>query len=434
MNAGAIVAFGLGAAALGAALWVSWRKPTVLLLVAVVSLAVRPQLFFGGPDVGYEWGMHHTLLLLALIANALRYGVRRSMNWPLAALVAAFAMSLALADLHPKLTLAFMVMSLGIFALPWSFTSVVFEPGSRRMLALVIALTPLLSVAIGAFMALAGIRRGFPEISRMEGATGNAAAFAVLAFAGFIVALHEMSRPGRPFAGALAVVNLALVILSGTRMAIAACAVYLLAYLLLAEGLRQRLLTQRVRTAAGVAVVAAALVWYWPTLQARLFDLPRGVDVASLSAADVNLSGRDRVWAFYFEELTFSPLFGRGMGSGFVAAADWLPWPRKTPHNEYLHLLVNTGVIGFALCAAAIFFWYRNLLAVASDHDRAFLIALLPAMGLFAITEDVLVFSTGLAVFVYLGVLLTKRSIEAATSGAAKHRPRSRSAAHAEPG
>jgi O-antigen ligase len=194
------------------------------------------------------------------------------------------------------------------------------------------------------------------------------------------------------------------------------------------------LLTQRVRTAAGVAVVAAALVWYWPTLQARLFDLPRGVDVASLSAADVNLSGRDRVWAFYFEELTFSPLFGRGMGSGFVAAADWLPWPRKTPHNEYLHLLVNTGVIGFALCAAAIFFWYRNLLAVASDHDRAFLIALLPAMGLFAITEDVLVFSTGLAVFVYLGVLLTKRSIEAATSGAAKHRPRSRSAAHAEPG
>jgi O-antigen ligase len=431
---GAIVATGLVAALLVAALWVSWRKPTALFVVALASLAVRPQLFFGGPDVGYEWGMHRTLLLLALIVNALRYGVRPRMSWPLAALVATFAVSLGLADLHPKLTVAFMVMSLGIFALPWCFTSVVFEPGSRRVCALAIALTPLLSAAIGALIALTGIRRGFPEFDRMDGATGNAAAFAILAFAGFIVALHEMSRRGRPFAGTLAVVNLALVILSGTRMAIAACAVFLLVYLMLAEGLRQRLLTQRVRTATGGAVVAAALIWYWPTLQARLFDSPSGVDAASLSAADVNLSGRDDIWAFYFEEFTFSPMFGRGMGSGFVAAIDWLPGPRKTPHNEYLHLLVNTGVIGFALCAAALFFWYRNLLEAASDNDRFFLIALLPAMGLFAITEDVLVFSTGLAVFAYLGVLLTKRSIKLATSGAAKRRRRSQPVSGMRPG
>ena len=434
MSSGSIVAVALGIALLVAALWVSWRKPTILMAVALASLAVRPQLFFGGPEVGYDWGVQHTLLLLALIVNALRYGVRRRMNWPLAALVTAFGASLALANLHPKLTPMLMVMSLGIFALPWTFTSVVFEPGSRRVYALVIALTPLFSVAVGALMALAGIRPGFPEVDRLEGATGNAAAFAILAFAGFVVALHEMSRPGRPFAGALAVLNLALVILSGTRMAIAASAVFLLVYLLLAAGLRQRLLNQRGRTAAGVAVVAIALVWYWPTLQARLFHDLRGGDSPSVDIADVNLSRRDDVWAFYFEEFTFSPLFGRGMGSGFVAAADWLPWPRKTPHNEYLHLLVNTGVVGFALCAAAIFFWYRSLLEVAADNDRAFLIALLPAMGVFAITEDVLVFSTGLAMFAYLGVLLTKRSIRLATAGAAKRRPRSRSVAGAEPG
>lgn len=431
MSAGSIAAFALGIALLVGALWVSWRKPTILTVVALASLAVRPQLFFGGPDVGYEWGVPHTLLLSALIVNALRYGVRRQMNWPLAALVVAFAASLALADLHPKLTLMFMVTSLGIFALPWSFTSVVLEPGSRRVYALVIALLPLLSVAVGALMAVAGIRKGFPEAVRLEGATGNAAAFAILAFAGFVVALHEMSRPGRPLAGALAVVNLALVILSGTRMAIAACVVFLLVYLLLAAGLRQRLLTQRVQTASGVAVVAIALAWYWPTLQGRLFHDLRGGDSPSVDIADVNLSGRDDIWAFYFEEFTFSPLFGRGMGSGFVAAADWLPWPRKTPHNEYLHLLVNAGVIGFALCAAAIFFWYRSLLEVAADNDRAFLIALLPAMGVFAITEDVLVFATGLAVFAYLGVLLTKRSIKLATSPAAKRRSRARSASRA---
>jgi O-antigen ligase len=419
---GAIVAVALTIALLGVAVWLSWRRPGLLLAVALASLAVRPQLFYGGPEVGYSWGVHHTLIALALLFNALRYGLRRRMNWPLAALVVAFALSLALADLHPQLTVPFMVMSLGIFALPWCFPSVVLEPGSRRVQALVIALAPLLSVAIGAVMALAGIRPGFPQVHRLEGATGNAAAFAVLAFAGFVVALHEMSRPGRRFAGALAAVNLVLVILSGTRMAIAASAVFLAAYLALAQGLRARLLKERTRTAAGVVVVAAALAWYWPILEARLFEEPPHGAMAI--DAGINLSGRDKVWAFYFEELTFSPAFGRGMGAGFVAAAEWLPWPRKTPHNEYLHLLVNTGVLGFALCAAAIFIWYRDLLELASENDRTFLIALLPALGVFAITEDVLVFATGLAVFAYLGILLTRRSPALQTSAARTRRRR----------
>jgi O-antigen ligase len=311
---------------------------------------------------------------------------------------------------------------------------VVLEPGSRRVYALVIALTPLLSVAIGALMAVAGIRAGFPHYERLEGATGNAAAFAILAFAGFVVALHELSRPGRPFAGALAAVNLALVILSGTRMAIAASALFLITYLALSETLRERLRAHRARTATGIAVVVAALLWYWPTLESRLFEAGRDLETVAMDDVGVNLSGRDDVWKFYFEEFTFSPLFGRGMGAGFVAAADWVPWQRKTPHNEYLHLLVNTGVVGFGLCAAAIFVWYRNLVRVASDNDHKFLIALLPALGAFAITEDVLVFPTGLALFAYLGILLTRRATEASSRATRPRRRRSRSAVPAQPG
>jgi O-antigen ligase len=283
-------------------------------------------------------------------------------------------------------------------------------------------------------MAVAGIRSGFPHYERLEGATGNAAAFAILAFAGFVVALHELSRPGRPFAGALAAVNLALVILSGTRMAIAASALFLITYLALSETLRERLRAHRARTATGIAVVVAALLWYWPTLESRLFEAGRDLETVAMDDVGVNLSGRDDVWKFYFEEFTFSPLFGRGMGAGFVAAADWVPWQRKTPHNEYLHLLVNTGVVGFGLCAAAIFVWYRNLVRVASDNDHKFLIALLPALGAFAITEDVLVFPTGLALFAYLGILLTRRATEASSRATRPRRRRSRSAVPAQPG
>jgi hypothetical protein len=97
----------------------------VLLAIALASLAVRPQLFFGGPPVGYDCGLQHTLLLLALAVNALRHGVRRSINWPLGALTAAFALGLAAGDLHPKRTFPLLAMSLAVLALPWCFTSVV---------------------------------------------------------------------------------------------------------------------------------------------------------------------------------------------------------------------------------------------------------------------------------------------------------------------
>jgi teichuronic acid biosynthesis protein TuaE len=427
VSADPVVGFALAALVIGAAGWLSWRRPTALLALALASLAVRPQLFAGGAPVGYEWGFHHTLLLLALVANALHFGIRRTMYWPVAGLLAAVALTVAAGDLHPELTPGLMLMSLGVFVLPWLCTSVVLEPGSRRLLVLVIMLTPLLSVAIGAFMTAAGIHSSFPRWHRLQGATGNPAAFAILAFAGFAVALHEMSRPKRPFAGALAVINLALVILSGTRMAIAAAGVFLCAYLMLSTTLRQRLSEQRAKTAVGIAVITATLLWYWPTLHSRIFEWS-GVGTASVGATDlsIDLSGRDTIWKFYFEELAFSPLFGRGIGAGFVAPTDWLQGPRQTPHNEYLHLLVSVGVIGFVLCAAAIGLWYRRLLQMASENDRPFLLALLPAIGVFAITEDVLVFSTGLVTFAYLGVLLTRRSPRVALPHARKrHRRRS---------
>ena len=101
MPAGSIVVTALAIGLVVGGAWLSWRRPTVLLAVALASLAVRPQLFFGGSNVGYEWGLHHTLMLLALVVNALRYGIRRSINWPLVALIAAFALGLVAGDLQP---------------------------------------------------------------------------------------------------------------------------------------------------------------------------------------------------------------------------------------------------------------------------------------------------------------------------------------------
>jgi teichuronic acid biosynthesis protein TuaE len=415
------IAWGLGLLLAGivavVVLWLGWRKPTLVLLLALTSLAIRPELLWGGSDIGYEWGLHQSLIVLALAMNALRYGVRRTINWPIVALVASFLLSLAFGHLHPDLTLPFMLMSLALLALPFAFTQVVLEPGSRRALALVIMVTPLLSVALGGLLQLLGLREVFSyerwvgDWYRLEGGVGDAASFAALATAGFAVALHEATRPGRPYAVPLAVVNLVLVIFSGTRMAMLASFVFTALYLVLSPDLRELCYRQRLLLLLGGGVVLAAVAVYLPTLRWRMF----GADPSG-----VQISGRDQAWSFFWDEWLRSPLFGRGVGAGFVAAREALAdWALPTPHNEYLHLLVIGGVIGLALVAGAVFLWYRQLVGIASDNDRAFLLALAPTVAIYAMTDNIWLYSGALALYAYLSILLTAPQLWAAVPGAA---------------
>lgn len=389
-------------------LWLCWRKPTFVLLVALASLAVRPELFWGGPKLHYAWSVNHTLILFGLIMNGLRYGVRPRGGWPVPALVATFVLGLLFGRLHPQLTLPFMLMGLAIIGLPFVCTQVALAPGSRRAYALVIMLAPLTSFAIGVLMQPAQIDE-LLQLSpwtarhlRIEGATGNAAVFATLAFAGLVAAVHEATRPGRPYAELLAAVNLALVILSGTRMAMFASAVFVVAYTVLSPELRAIVRRHRVRVAIGAVLVGATFAAYWPTLEARMF----------VGEADAfRFSQRDELWAFYYQEFLFSPLFGRGFGAGFIAAEAWLDPTLPTPHNEYLHLLVVGGVVGFVLCAGAIGLWYRALWRIGGPNDRLFLAAVGPAIAAYAVTDNLLVYATALSLFVYLGVVRGRRAI-----------------------
>lgn len=387
------------------ALWLCWRKPTFVLLVALASLAVRPELFWGGPAVHYAWSVNHTLVLFGLIMNAVRYGVRLQGGWPIPALVATFVLGLLFGDLHPRLTLPFMLMGLAILALPFACTQVALAPGSRRAYALVIMVAPLLSFVIGLLMQpeqVDDILRLSPweaHYFRLEGGTGNAAVFATLAFAGLVAGVHEATRPGRPYASLLAAINLALVILSGTRMAIFASAVFLVAYAALSDKLRATLRQHRAHVLLGGGLAVTTLVFYWPTLYGRIF---------AGESHEVRLSGRDEIWSFYYQEFLFSPLFGRGFGAGFIAAESWLDPTLSTPHNEYLHLLVVGGIVGFALCAVAIGLCFRGLWRPSSSNDRTLLAAAAPAIAVYATTDNLLVYATALSLFAYLGTTLVK--------------------------
>jgi len=396
----------IGGGALVLVLTLSWRLPALPMALGLLCLAVRPELLLGGTIGQQDWGVARTLLVLGLVANALRYGVRRQANWPIAALLAVLVLSPVLGDPPPKLTPLLMLAGFAVLALPWAFTNVVLAPGSRRGYAALLAALPLLSAVFGVLVGLAeptpswGFDGSFEGVYRFGGALHNAEAFALLAFAGLAVALHETTRPGRPYAGWLALINLILVILSGTRMTILAALVLLVAYGSLSQALREALQRRRWFAGSAAAALVAVVVIYWPSLQQRLF---------AADGEGVNMSGRDELWNFYIEEFMLSPLFGRGLGVAYVAGTDWLAgWPRTTPHNEYLHLLVAGGAVGFLLCMAGIALWYRQLLMTVPDNDRPFLLALAPALGLQAFTADVLIYWSCLGLFAYLGVMLTR--------------------------
>jgi teichuronic acid biosynthesis protein TuaE len=386
-----VVAVSLAAAVLALALWVAWRRPALMLAPGLAALALRPQLLWGDRNVGYQWGLHQTLLVVGLAVNALHFGVRKSINWPILALSIVFALNLLFGHLHDDLTTGLMLTGWALLALPFAFTHVILAPDARGVCTLVIALTPLLSVAIGALMQAAGIHTMFADVhDRLEGATGNAGVFGALAFAGFAVALHELAvRPkGRSWTGALASVNLVLVILSGTRTSMLASAVLLIAYVLTSEQFRERLRRSRAMVLFGICLIGAAVTFYAPTLYTRVLD--------SL--------GRSGIWQRFYDEFWRSPIFGRGIGSAFITRKP-LELLYAAPHNEYLHLLVIGGALGFVLCTAAITLWYSDVLRNASPNDRKFLLSVAAALAIYALADNILVYPTALGLFVYLGVI-----------------------------
>jgi hypothetical protein len=438
----------LALAVLAVVLVVAWRAPVVMVGLGIAASALRPDLLME-PEAArselwlnaalYFWSIPHTLILLGLLGGAVRLGLRFPLNWPLLAFTVVLVLSSVLGDPHPRLSVAFMLACFGVMTLPWLFPQVAFRPLHRDAMGWLIALLPLLStigagvvgaLETGSLTAASPLLRGWVDylsgdreqfwfvFTRLEGLTANAAAFAALALAGFLAAAHQWVLTRHSAMGVLAAANLALVILSGTRMAIIAAAVFAIAYVALAPEARELIRLRARAVAAGVIGVGVVLVLYLPVLEMRMFWGGEGV----------NLSVRDEIWPFYLRELAYSPWFGRGFGSGFVAIADHVRWPRKTPHNEFLHLLVTGGIVGLALSGAAIVAWFRRLHAMARGLDRPYVLAAAAALATFALTDDALVLTSGLAFWAYLGLVPSQPARSVAPLPALPRR-RSRSAA-----
>lgn len=157
------------------------------------------------------------------------------------------------------------------------------------------------------------------------------------------------------------------VLLTFSRGALLACAVTLGGFLW-----HQR----RIKTLVGVA--AAALLFALAAPQALQDRLGTGVRAGAIGdATDVQrdelTAGRVYGWVLLAPEVLESPWIGRGLGSTqWSAAVAAGRYRANHPHNIYLELLMDLGLLGFAAVAACYAFFLRRLRALADE----------PALGL----------------------------------------------------
>jgi O-antigen ligase len=391
--------FTLGAAVCAALAWLALRRPTALLLIVLATFAVGPQWVFAASasPTFLAWAIPaQTLLLLAaLLTNVAHYGLRLdAINWPLVAVLWLLCQSLLLADLDPAITPAALLVAALSFALPWCLMHVALQPGSRVRYAVLIALLPMLCVLAGAILQLLGLHPLFSGSEergvRLQGAT-NSAWLAFSAFTGFAVAMHEAVRRRRVDFAGLAALNLGIALLSGGRMGLVACGILATSYVFLAHGLRLRVALLALIVLAGTG----GLLAFAPhvPLQELVADPARLMDP----------NGRDWIWRGYLDEFLASPLFGRGLG-----AAEHSSY-QELPHNAYLRLLVDGGLVGAAVYGIAVLLWVRRMLELVRRGERPFVWAMFLALGAYAFTDNVLIMPAGMIPFFYLAVMRTSR-------------------------
>jgi O-antigen ligase len=349
--AGVLAPVKVFAAAAGAVMiFVGLVTPGLAAGVGLLALVPSPHAFLD-PELrlaGFEVSTAQTAFVLtAMLPLLVRTPHRRWISPPIAAYLLALLASYTLADFHPELGLVQPLRSFAALALgPLLFSVGLSRHLARRLLAL-LALLPLVGVMAGATLTLAGVHDLVSAnwgVFRLQGA-GIPTHLAMLGLTGLFAGI-VLARNVRAWLWVVGL-DLAVTLFTGTR-AFSAAALLLVGVAGFAE------LRPMLRRGPGVlvpafgvcAVVAVLVLTAAPNLVKRFADT---------GAEDhaINTSGRIEAWNFYYAEGRESPWFGRGLGASTVANQGDVHWAFRVPHNEYLRLFVDAGIIGGALILVA---------------------------------------------------------------------------------
>jgi O-antigen ligase len=233
---------------------------------------------------------------------------------------------------------------------------------------------------------------------------------------------------GHRRSGAYAVLWIIAVVLTLSRTATAAAltevAIVMLLQLWFAPG---RLVRRAPLVAAAALLGAAMLAVYGAQVRDRFFTAE--FNVIEVGGVRVSSSGRSNLWPAVVESALRRPVIGQGLGSSQMVSGDIGEYLGH-PHNDYLRVWHDLGLIGLVLLLTAFITWCRTLwraLRSAARHKGAHEQVVLPLAGFLGLLSLMLAASTDNALIypfvmapmgILVGAGLGQRPISLARSAA----------------
>jgi O-antigen ligase len=118
----------------------------------------------------------------------------------------------------------------------------------------------------------------------------------------------------------------------------------------------------------GIAVLYTAITRV-QALNDRFFTGDVAVEVGGLG---INAMGRTSLWGVTWESFERSPWIGQGAGSASTLISSYFPGIASHPHQDYLRILHDYGLVGFLLWILGVgrLLWTTGRAWLRADHSR----------------------------------------------------------------
>ncbi len=117
-----------------------------------------------------------------------------------------------------------------------------------------------------------------------------------------------------------------------------------------------------------LSAVGVAVVWSYPPFRDRFFGGDNAI--ALDNGLTFNTSGRDQIWDVVLQSASEALVFGKGPGSAQELITSRFAGSIAHPHNEYLRILHDFGVIGLGLFVWALLWLLAAIYSRAAKYDE----------------------------------------------------------------
>lgn len=328
------------------------RWGVLLPLLVLLPITVGYNVFQGIPDVSSGATVQKIIVLIVGAVAAVLLGFARG-PWPVLALLGVFAVAFVVALIvDPRGTGPFdMVLFRGVagYVLPWLAFFINWRAIPVPHRALSFALMPLVAVLLGGIFQLIGVADFFMHeyTGALRLAAGMPPAYlAALALFGVVGAVW-LWVSGHSAGLVLAIGNMAVCALTGTRGATLATGLILFGGLVIA--ICFRLPKWRLGAVLGAVGLLGAVAVMLPTFIQRSLSSVHGL---------FGFSGRTDAWAYFLERFWQRPLSGYGPGGATALSQEsgnrTIERSFVSPHSAYVSLLVDLGLPLFIIAVGAL--------------------------------------------------------------------------------